>query len=72
MKWEYKIVYISAKTNTSSGLPENINEEFDRYGEQGWELVRIEPKVEGGSMFFTFRWTHQTVGYIAFFKRPIE
>ncbi len=38
MKWEYKIVYINAKNRTSTGLPEEINEEFDRYGANGGNL----------------------------------
>ena len=71
MKWEYKIVYINAKKRkTNTGLPEDINEEFDKYGQQGWELVKVEPKLEGGFMAFGFGWIQQTAGYVAFFKKP--
>ena len=70
MTWEYKIVYINAKKRTSTGLPDEINLEFDKYGAEGWELVKIEPKLGGGVMAFGFGWLQQTVGYVAFFKRP--
>ena len=71
MKWEYKIVYINAKKwKTSTGLPEDINEKFDMYGQQGWELIKVEPKLDGGFGFLGFGWFHQTVGYVAFFKKP--
>ena len=70
MEWEYKIVYISAKKWTSTGLPDEINEEFDRYGADGWELIKVEPKLDGGFMVFGFGWIRQTVGYVALFKRP--
>lgn len=72
MKWEYKIVYINAKKNTSTGIPEEINDQFDKYGKEGWELVKVEPKLDGGIMFFGFGWIHQTVGYLAFFKKPLN
>ncbi|MBL7935606.1 MAG: DUF4177 domain-containing protein, partial [Bacteroidia bacterium] len=51
MKWEYKIVYINARKNTSTGIPEDINDQFDKYGKEGWELVKVEPKLDGGIMF---------------------
>jgi len=72
MKWEYKIVYIDARHRTNSGLPEDVNIEFDRYGSEGWELVKIEPKMDGGFMAFSFGWVKLTVGYIAFFKRALD
>ena len=72
MIWEYKIVYINALKRTSTGLTDEINEEFDTYGSEGWELIKVEPKLEGGWMAFGFGWIHQTVGYLAFFKRPLN
>jgi hypothetical protein len=72
MKWEYKIIYINAKKPTSTGLPEDINEHFDRYGKDGWELVKVEPKLNGGFMIFGIGWIQQTVGYLAFFKKPLS
>ncbi|MBL7970309.1 MAG: hypothetical protein JNL03_02205, partial [Prolixibacteraceae bacterium] len=56
----------------STGIPEDINDQFDKYGKEGWELVKVEPKLDGGIMFFGFGWLHQTVGYLAFFKKPLN
>jgi hypothetical protein len=61
--WEYKIVDISAARWTSSGLPADINEKFDRYGAQGWELVATESIIRG--VFYG----SSTIAIIAFFKR---
>jgi Domain of unknown function (DUF4177) len=71
MKWEYKIVYINAKSWTKTGLPEDVNEQFDKFGSEGWELIKVEPKLDGGFMAFSIGWLHQTVAYIAFFKRQL-
>lgn len=70
MAWEYKIIYINARKRTSTGLPHEINIEFDRFGAEGWELVKAESKLSGGFMAFGFGSFHQTAGYVAFFKRP--
>lgn len=72
MNWEYKIIFINAKEQTSTGLPDDINSLFDKYGKEGWELVKVEPKLGGGIMFFGFGWIQQTVGYLAFFKKPLS
>lgn len=62
MNWEYKIVYINAKRMTSSGLPNDLNLQFDKFGKEGWELVKVEPKLDGGLILFGFGWLRQTVG----------
>ena len=67
MKWEYKIIYIDARRWTSTGLPENLGTRFDAYGKEGWELVKVEPKINRGFMTFGYG----TDGYVAFFKRPL-
>ena len=72
MKWQYKIVYVNAKKFTSTGLPDDLNEHFNRFGQEGWELVKVEPKLDGGFIFFGFGWIHQTVGYVAFFKKAVS
>jgi len=69
MKWEYKIVYINARKWTNTGLPKDINLEFDKLGEQGWELVKVEPKLDGGFILFGIGVCTHTVAYTAFFKR---
>jgi hypothetical protein len=71
MKWEYNIIYINANKWTSTGLPDELNVKFDEYGREGWELVKVEPKLDGGIIIFGFGWFKQTVGYVAFFKRPL-
>ena len=64
-------MYINAKCRTKTGLPDDLNEQFDKFGNEGWELVKVEPKLDGGFAAFGFGWLHQTVGYVAFFKRVL-
>ncbi|MDR1171665.1 MAG: DUF4177 domain-containing protein, partial [Bacteroidales bacterium] len=64
-KWEYKIVYINATQQHQSGMPDDINERFDQWGNEGWELVKVEPKLTCGFWGFgSF-----TEGFIVFFKK---
>jgi Domain of unknown function (DUF4177) len=67
MRWEYKIVYFDTIRWTSTGLPDDLNAQFDRWGAEGWELSRTEPILHrgwlGGASY--------TVGIIAFFKRQM-
>jgi hypothetical protein len=68
-RWEYKIIYFSAERWTSTGLPSDLNQKFDEYGAEGWELVDTESIARpsfipwGGS---------KTVGVVAYFKRRIS
>lgn len=66
-RWEYKIVYITAEKWTSSGLPDDLNQHFDQYGAEGWELVNTESIIRSG--FFAPR--ANTVGLVGFFKRRV-
>ena len=66
MKWEYKVVYIDTARWTSTGLPGDVNEQFDKWGADGWELVRTESVLHSG-----WGWGTYTAGIIAFFKRPV-
>jgi hypothetical protein len=66
MRWEYKIVYIDTGRWTSTGLPNDVNEQFDKWGAEGWELVRTEAILSRGFMATG----SYTAGLIAFFKRP--
>ena len=61
-RWEYKIVHVDANRWTSTGLPADINEEFDRIGADGWELVGTEAITRGSG---------NTVGLVGFFKRRL-
>ena len=67
-KWEYKIVYVDAFRWTQTGLPANINKDFDEWGARGWELVATESVIRKGLFF----WGADTVAIIAFFKRRVE
>jgi hypothetical protein len=68
-KWEYKIIYCGAERWTSTGLPSDLNQRFDEFGAQGWELVGMasidRPSLIpwGGS---------KTVGVLATFKRRVR
>ena len=67
-RWEYKIVHFSAEQWTSTGLPSDLNEEFDRFGADGWELVGTEAIIRP-SWFVS---AGKTVGVVGFFKRPLS
>ena len=64
--WEYKIVYFSSERWTSTGLPTDINERFDEFGKQGWELVGTESIIRPG--WFS---AARTAGMVGFFKRRL-
>jgi hypothetical protein len=66
-KWEYKIVYIDALRWTRTGLPAEINQDFDEWGSQGWELVATEGVIRKG-----WGLGNDTVAIVAFFKRKVD
>lgn len=66
-RWEYKIVHVSASLWTSTGLPADINLEFDHLGAEGWELVSTEAINRPG----WFATGSTTVGIVGFFKRRL-
>jgi hypothetical protein len=66
-RWEYKIVWVDAGRWTSTGLPGDLNEEFDAWGAEGWELVGTEGIVRSGRGD-----AGSTAGIVAFFKRRLE
>lgn len=68
MKWEYNIIYINATRWTSTGLPNELNDKFDALGKDGWELVKIESKLDSG----IFNFGSYTSGFVAFFKRTLK
>jgi hypothetical protein len=65
-QWEYKIVHILADRWTGTGLPEDINIQFDQFGSEGWELVSTESLMRPGIVS-----PLKTVAIVAFFKRPL-
>lgn len=72
MKWEYKIAYINTNKLNATSLPENLNIEFNKWGEEGWELVKVEPVIKGGYFFFLFGSFSYTESFIAFFKKEVQ
>lgn len=67
-RWEYKIVHFVADQWTGTGLPNDLNEQFDKYGAEGWELVSTEGLVRSG----WFVRTTATAAIVAFFKRRLS
>lgn len=66
-RWEYKIVYFSTEQWTATGLPSDLNEQFDQYGADGWELVGTESIIRPG----WFWSVSKTVGVVGYFKRRL-
>ena len=66
-RWEYKIVHVTADRWTGTGLPSEINEEFDKFGAEGWELVGTEGIVRPAWFYAA-----KTVAIVGFFKRPLR
>ena len=67
MKWEYKVVYFDTILWTSTGLPSDLNKQLDRWGAEGWDLVRTEAVLHRG-------WlppATYTAGIVAFFKQEV-
>jgi hypothetical protein len=67
MKWEYKVVYIDANRWTSTGLPAELNQDFDKWGAEGWELVWTDSVTRSGWFYGS-----ETAAIVAFFKRPVD
>jgi hypothetical protein len=59
---------VSAVRWTGTGLPKDLNEEFDKLGTDGWELVGTQGIIRP-TFFF---WSAQTVAIVAFFKRRVR
>ena len=72
MRWEYKIVDVPLDTmGTVTYLPQElaVAKRFSEWGEEGWELVRVEPILRGGWFFFGFGSATRTASLVAFFRR---
>ena len=69
--WEYKIVYVPSDGWTNFGLPVDLNERFDEFGKQGWELVGTEAIMRPTWTWFYLWSGSTTVGIVGFFKRRL-
>jgi Domain of unknown function (DUF4177) len=67
-RWEYKIIAVSADQGTSTGLPSNVNEECDKLGADGWELVATAAIIRPGWLPSAAK----TVRIVCFFKRRLR
>ncbi len=63
-KYEYKILTISAFHLKKPEFQAELDEKFNIWGDEGWDLVKMEP-VNGG---FWLHWA-TTSKYLVVFKR---
>lgn len=63
-KYEYKLLTISAFHLNNRAFQVELEEKFKRWGDEGWDLVKMEP-VNGGT------WIHwaRTNKFLVVFKR---
>jgi hypothetical protein len=63
-KYEYKLLTISAFHLNNRAFQVELEENFKRWGNEGWDLVKMEP-VNGGT------WIHwaRTNKFLVVFKR---
>lgn len=54
MKWEYKHIYIASKLSDKKTL-NIVNEELNKLGEEGWELVNFTIVAIDGRYAFIFK-----------------
>ncbi len=54
MKWEYKLVDVDSKLTTKRTIG-NLNEELNKYGGEGWELVNFQGIGLGATFVFVFK-----------------
>lgn len=50
-KFEYKILTISTSHLCKKSFREELDAKFNRWGDEGWELVKMEPITSGGFIF---------------------
>lgn len=64
-KFEYKTVTFASDTK-HLGEDETLTRQFNQWGEQGWELVKMEPLIKASN----WHYGSKTVGFLGVFKRP--
>ena len=50
-QFEYKLLTISVNHLSRSNFRSELSSDFARWGNEGWELVKMEPIVTGGFVF---------------------
>ena len=72
MRYEYKLIHFKAGLWTASGLPNDLNLQFDELGRDGWEYVDMKPILSGGLFLFFIGVFTNTKHFVAIFKRAID
>lgn len=63
-KYEYKLLTLSAFHLNKKTFQNELEENFKQWGDEGWDLVKMEP-VNGGAWIFWGR----TSKFLVVFKR---
>jgi len=71
-KYEYKLLHFKAGLSTASSLPNDLNVEFDKLGDAGWEYVEMQPIHGGGFFIFGIGIFTNTKNFVAVFRRKYE
>ncbi len=50
MKFEYKIIVVDAGQLSNSNFQRELDQKFNGWGEEGWDLAKFEPIQERGYM----------------------
>lgn len=66
-KFEYKLVSIDISQIRKPDYQSEISKNFNQYGAEGWELVKLESVIRPSSWYMGSK----TEGFIAAFKRPL-
>ncbi|MEM6642562.1 MAG: DUF4177 domain-containing protein [Bacteroidota bacterium] len=66
-KYEYKVITINAYKLDKTKFQAELQSKFEKWGEEGWDLVKMEP-VNGGMLFVRF----STTKFLVVFKRCKE
>ena len=70
-KYEYKLVHFNARLWTASGLPNDLNVQFDALGKEGWEYVDMKPLLAGGFFAFFIGVFTSTKSFVVIFRREM-
>ena len=64
-KFEYKIITISVSHFRKKNFQTELNDKFEKWGNEGWELIKMEAISSGGIIFQGAT----TEEFLAVFKR---
>ena len=72
MRYEYKLLHFKAGMGSVSGLPDDLNLQFDKLGSEGWEYVDMKPLLSGGLFFLVIGIFSNTKSFVAIFRRELK